>query len=93
MALSFVFKGVKFKSMPPSWGPEEKSKAAKQRARVRKVVMDGDWHTLAEISERTGDPEASVSARLRDFRKPKFGAFNVVREKMRDGLYQYKVFV
>ena len=55
--------------------------------------MDGDWHTLAEISEKTGDPEASVSARLRDFRKPKFGAFNVVREKMRDGLYQYKVFV
>ncbi len=93
VAVTFVINGMKFKSLPPGWGPGEKSKAAKRRARVGKVVMDGKWHTLAEISEKTGDPEASVSARLRDFRKSKFGGFDVVHEKMPDGLFRYRVVV
>ena len=38
------------------------------------LMKDGAWRTLSQISERTGFPEASISARIRDFRKPKFGA-------------------
>jgi len=44
---------------------------------VLEVMADNQWHTLAEISERTGYPEASVSSQLRDFRKPHFGGFKV----------------
>ena len=40
-----------------------------QGLRVWKLMSDQGWRTLKEISAATGDPEASVSARLRDFRK------------------------
>jgi len=37
------------------------------------LMKDGAWRTLSHIAEMTGCPEASISARIRDFRKPKFG--------------------
>lgn len=45
------------------------SRLARQAANVFDFVRDGKWHTLKEISEATSAPEASVSARLRDFRR------------------------
>lgn len=64
-----------------------------QALRVWTVVSDGVWRTLAEIEELTGDPQASISARLRDFRKRKFGEHDVERRR-RDtgrGLWEYRV--
>lgn len=52
-----------------------------QQRRVYLAMRDGAWRTLREISELTYDPEASVSARLRDLRKEKFGAFIVERRR------------
>lgn len=40
-----------------------------QLNRVFAVMIGGDWLTLGEIAAKTGDPEASISARLRDLRK------------------------
>jgi hypothetical protein len=37
-----------------------------QTRRVFERMKDGTWRTLREIAAATGDPEASVSARLRD---------------------------
>jgi hypothetical protein len=34
---------------------------------VYSLMIDGEWRTLEEISAGTGAPQASVSARLRDF--------------------------
>lgn len=62
-----------------------------QHHRVKALMRDGRWRTLAEISEATGDPEASVSARLRDFRKTKFGGHGVDRQYVERGLYRYKL--
>lgn len=53
----------------------------KQAQAVARYMQDGMWHSLAEISDATGAPEASVSARLRDFRKPKFGGVRVDRAR------------
>jgi len=47
--------------------------------------------TLAELAKATGGSEASVSARLRDFRKARFGAHEVERAYIGNGLYQYNV--
>ena len=58
---------------------------------VYRFMSDGKWHTLAEISEATGHPEASVSARIRDLRKPSLGGFTVEREFVRRGLWRYRV--
>ncbi len=62
-----------------------------QHGRVWSVLSDGEWHTLSDIARSTGDPEASVSARLRDLRKPKFGAHNVNREYVKSGLHRYQL--
>ncbi len=59
-----------------------------QQQKVWSVVRDGEWHTLAGIAEKTGCPEASVSARLRDLRK--LGC-TVDREYVSGGLWRYRV--
>jgi hypothetical protein len=74
---------------------EDQGRAAAQRGRVWTVVVDGGWHTLAGIAARTGDPEASISARLRDLRRPEHGAHTVERRRVREGggLFEYRVIV
>jgi hypothetical protein len=64
---------------------------ARQATRVWDVMIDGEWHTLRGISVATGDPEASVSAQLRNFRKPSWGSHTVHRAYKGDGLYIYKL--
>lgn len=64
----------------------------KQLDRVWAAMADGEWRTLGEIAELTGDPESSISAQLRNLRKPIFGA-NVIERRHRGwpghGLYEY----
>ena len=64
-----------------------------QHERVKDFMRDGGWHTLAQISAGTGDPEASVSARLRDLRKPRFGAHQVERRHVANGLWEYRLWL
>lgn len=62
-----------------------------QHERIFELMRDGAWRTLAEISDITGDPPASVSAQLRHLRKPRFGAHLVEREHVGRGLYRYRL--
>lgn len=62
-----------------------------QLNRVKECMKDGQWRTLGAISDLTGDGEASVSARLRDLRKPKFGSMTVDRRYLAEGLWEYRV--
>jgi len=64
-----------------------------QCQKVFDVMKDGQWRTLREISDMTGAPEASVSARLRDFRKVAFLSAKVEREFVRQGLHRYRLVV
>lgn len=69
-----------------------------QLQRVFNAMTDGRWHTLGDLAHLTGDPEASISARLRDFRKKPFGAHDVEAERMpgergRRGLWRYRLVV
>ncbi len=64
-----------------------------QAADVFRLMRDGQWRALAMISAATGHPEASVSARLRDLRRPKFGGFTVEHRHVSKGLWQYRVIV
>lgn len=56
-----------------------------QAAAVYRLMSDGRWRTLREIAAAVDAPEASVSARLRDFRKSKFGQHNVQRRRRFEG--------
>lgn len=62
-----------------------------QHVRVRELMLDGQWRTLAEISELLGDPPASVSAQLRHLRKERFGSYFVDKRHLGEGLYAYRV--
>lgn len=63
----------------------------KQADDVWRIMRDGRWHTLSGLSRLTGHPEASVSARLRDFRKERFGSHVVERERLTAGLWRYRL--
>lgn len=65
----------------------------RQHHRVLALMRDGAWRTLAEIAKITGDPEASVSARLRSLRTEKFGGYKVERRYIRRGLHAYRLVV
>lgn len=62
-----------------------------QTIRVYRLMIDEEWRTLSEISAVTEDPEASISARLRDLRKPDFGGFDVQRRRRSAGLWEYRL--
>jgi len=72
---------------------QDRERLASQLLAVRTVMADGAWHTLHQIADKTGAPEASVSARLRDLRKDRFGAWCVDRQRVTDGrgLYRYRL--
>lgn len=77
----------------PSYEPALDEKRLKgQMLRIVKLMIDGEWRTLNEINEDTGDPPASISAQLRHLRKKRFGG-NIVDKRRRDddtrGLWEY----
>jgi hypothetical protein len=63
-----------------------------QLERVRELMMDCNWHSLSYIARKTASSEASVSARLRDFRKAKHGSITVERKRVKEsGLWLYRI--
>ncbi len=71
-----------------------------QLLRVFNIMVDKQWRTLGEIQEETirsngrHDSQAAISARLRDFRKERFGGFVVNRRRRGDpenGLFEYQL--
>lgn len=72
---------------------QDQARLNTQLRAVRDLMRDGTWRSLHAIAAATGYPEASVSARLRDLRKPKFGAHLVQRRRLHEGggTYQYRV--
>jgi hypothetical protein len=66
------------KQKEPSLGP-----VRKQREVIRDVMLSAGqcatWLTLDELSKLTHYPPASISAQLRHLRKPRYGAFAVVK--------------
>lgn len=55
------------------------------------LMKDGNWRTLNEISKITGHPPASISAQLRNFRRVEFGSFDLQKNYLGNGLYQYRI--
>lgn len=78
----FVFGGSTYE---PS---RDFDRLSRQAQRVAQFMERGNWVTLSEIAEATGDPEASVSARLRDMRKI---GLTVEREYVSQGLWRYRL--
>lgn len=66
----------------------DRKRLCAQGCRVKAVMDSGEWQTLSSISAITGDPEASISARLRSIRK---AGFQIDREFVSKGLWRYRM--
>lgn len=64
------------KTYAPSDGP----RLGRQLAQAASLMRDGQWRTTQ-----------SVSARLRDLRKPRYGSHPVERRRVSAGVFQYRV--
>ena len=64
-----------------------------QISRIFNVMRDGEWRTVSEIHDITGDPENSIQAQLRNLRKEKFGGYTVEKRRSdsSDALWEYVV--
>lgn len=65
-----------------------------QLGQVRRLVSDGEWHTLRELAAGARGSEAGISARLRDLRKEKFGSFTIERRRAgapSSGCFEYRM--
>lgn len=72
----------------------DKDRLSTQLERVKRLMLDGRWRTLSAIAHITQGTEASVSARLRDLRKERFGSHTVERQALGErkrGLFQYRL--
>lgn len=65
----------------------------KQLIKIRDFMLDGRWRTLDQIADRTDEPVNSVSARLRDLRKRRFGSYTVERRYVNNGLHEYRIVI
>lgn len=72
-------------------GNRDGERLSRQLDRVREVMIDGQWRTFADIQLLTGFPAPSISARLRDLRKPRFGGFLIERKYVSKGLFAYRM--
>ena len=68
----------------------------KQLAAVQQVMGSGKWYTLEQLQLALGGmgivaSTQSISARLRDLRKPRFGSHTVERQAVGGGLFRYRV--
>lgn len=76
----------------PEYVPErDNERLDTQLGRVKTCMADGDWRTLQQIADATGDPVASISAQLRHLRKRRFGSHVVERRHLGNGLFTYRV--
>ena len=63
----------------------------RQLEAVRRVMARGEWLTLKELARRVGGSEPSVSARLRDLRKARFGRHTIARRYVGEGVWRYRM--
>ncbi len=72
----------------------DQSRLTGQILRVYRAMCDGHWRTLSEIEQMTGDPQASISAQLRNLKKLDFGSHQLekrARGERTFGLWEYKL--
>ena len=69
----------------------------RQLSQVYSVMQDGKARTLWEWQEQVRDccgayhSQTAISARIRDLRKAKYGAYHVETKKRSKGVYEYRL--
>jgi len=93
--------GTELVGPPPFTGPtfdgatidhqRDHQRLTSQLQRVRERMSDGQWHNLRELVSLCGGTEASISSRVRDLRKMRFGGHTVERRNVGGGSWEYRL--
>jgi hypothetical protein len=69
------------------------SRLFRQLQAVYDAMADGNWYTYTMIRNKIGIPASipSISARVRDLRKERFGGHMVERRYVNHGLWEYRI--
>lgn len=79
------------------WTIDEKydyERLSTQFSKVYKLMKDEKFRTVPEIAQEIGGSHTAISARLRDFRKEKYGGHTVKRRRRGDprkGIFEYSL--
>jgi hypothetical protein len=67
--------------------------AQEMRSRCLELMQDGEWHSLTEFLTvcKLKYGTASLTARIRDLRKTKFGAHNIESRNRKAQLFEYRL--
>jgi len=57
---------------------------------IYNILLDGKWHTVAEIEQLTGFMGTSISAQIRNLRKDRFGCHDI-EKKMVNNRAEYQM--
>lgn len=80
-----LFDGITFEPK------QDGDRLKRQLEDVYDAMKDGCWRSLYRIRAMTGHPEQSISARLRDLRKIKFGSHTIERRRASPGTFEYRL--
>jgi hypothetical protein len=75
-----MFRGADYRA------PRDQARLSTQLERVKDAMIDGQWRSLEQIADLAQAPQTSVSAQLRNLRKPEFGSWLVDRRHIESGL-------
>ncbi len=64
---------------------------SKHEALIKAFGKKGEWFKLAQLAELAGGGETAISARIRELRRPEYGAHNVEVRRMSSGTYYYRI--
>lgn len=70
--------------------PADHVRLGAQLRRVLDVMREGGWWSVPQIALLTGDPEVSVSAQVRNLRKPKHGGHQIERRRV-GNVYEFRL--
>lgn len=70
---------------------QDRIRLNRQSRNVFNLMKDEKWRTLTELSETLRAPTTSISARLRDMRKKRFGSHTVNRRRVHGGVFEYQL--
>jgi len=73
----------------------DKKRLSRQHFKIKNLMADAQWRTLSEIADSTDEPEASISAQLRHYRKPRYGGHKINKKRRwgDTGLWEYQLIV
>lgn len=70
----------------------DEARLERQIDRVLRVLQQNGWLTVTDIANKTGDPENSIQAQIRNLRKAKNGGFIIdATRATKTGLFKYKL--